>query len=155
MVDLRLGPMVVETLPQALGMFDDRWWQWIVDFGLPGPDRGEGGPVPARPAGLRRPGARQRVPHRALAHDESFLLGRAFMVNDDPAPTVELIKRTTKIYPYAQGGFGTSIATLLEGQVDSWCRHLDNHRLRVMARPSRESSIAAWLSRCWPCSVSI
>jgi hypothetical protein len=47
MVDLRPGPMVAETLPQALGMFDDRWWQWIVDFGLPGPDRGEGGPVPA------------------------------------------------------------------------------------------------------------
>jgi hypothetical protein len=40
MVDLRPGPMVVETPPQALGMFDDRWWQWIVDFGLPGPDRG-------------------------------------------------------------------------------------------------------------------
>jgi len=48
-----LGPrsMVTETPPQALGMFDDRWWQLIVDFGLPGPDRGEGGPVPARPAG--------------------------------------------------------------------------------------------------------
>ena len=85
----------------------------------------------------------------------AFLLGRAFMVNEDPAPTVELIKRTTKIYPYAQGGFGTSIATLLEGQVDSWCRHLNNHRLRVIARPSREASIAPWLSRCWPCSVSI
>ena len=47
------------------------------------------------------------------------------------------------------------IATLLEGQVDSWCRHLNNHPLRVMPRPSREASIAAWLSRCWPCSVSI
>ena len=35
----------------------------------------------------------------------------------DPAPTVEMIKRTTKIYPYAQGGFGTSVATLLEGDV--------------------------------------
>jgi hypothetical protein len=35
----------------------------------------------------------------------------------DPAPTVELIKRTTKIYPYAQVGFGTSIATMLEGKV--------------------------------------
>jgi hypothetical protein len=35
--------MVVETPPQALGMSHDRWWQWIVDFGLPGPDRGEGG----------------------------------------------------------------------------------------------------------------
>jgi hypothetical protein len=38
----------------------------------------------------------------------AFLLGRALMVSDDPAPTVELIKRTTKIYPYAQGGFGTA-----------------------------------------------
>jgi hypothetical protein len=28
-------------------------------------------------------------------------------------------------------------------------------RLRVMPRPSREASIAAWLSRCWPCSGSI
>jgi len=27
--------MVVETHRQSLGMFDDRWWQWIVDFGLP------------------------------------------------------------------------------------------------------------------------
>jgi hypothetical protein len=63
----------------------------------------------------------------------AFLLGRAFMVSDDPAPAVKLIKRTTKIYPYAQGGFGTSIATLLEGQVDSWCRHLNNHRMRVIA----------------------
>jgi hypothetical protein len=24
-------------------MFYDTWWQWIVDFGVPGPDRGEGG----------------------------------------------------------------------------------------------------------------
>ena len=39
------------------------------------------------------------------------------MVDDDPAPTVELIKRTLKIYPYAPGGFGTSVATLLEGHV--------------------------------------
>jgi len=48
------------------------------------------------------------------------MLGRSFINENpgmDPAPTVELIKRTTKIYPYAQGGFGTSIATLLEGQV--------------------------------------
>ena len=35
--------MVVEPPPQALGMSHDRWWQWIVDFDLPGPDRGEGG----------------------------------------------------------------------------------------------------------------
>src|SRR6188472_689496 len=36
-VDLSSGPMVVDTPPQALALFDDMWFQWIVDFGLPGP----------------------------------------------------------------------------------------------------------------------
>ena len=36
-VDLTSGPMVVETPPQALALFDDMWFDWIVDFGLPGP----------------------------------------------------------------------------------------------------------------------
>jgi hypothetical protein len=116
-VDLTSGPMVVETPPQALGIFDDMWWRWIVDFGLPGPDRGEGGKYllvgPDYDGPL--PDSGYHVGHSRTK--EAFLLGRAFMVDDDPAPTVELIKRTTKIYPYAQGGFGTSIATLLAGQV--------------------------------------
>jgi len=120
MIDLRPGPMVVETPPQALGMFDDRWWQWIVDFGLPGPDRGEGGRFLLVPPGYDGPlpDSGYHVGHSRTTR--AFLLGRAFINENpgmDPAPTVELIKRTTKIYPYAQGGFGTSIATLLEGQV--------------------------------------
>ena len=40
-VDLTSGPMVVETPPHALGIFDDMRWRWIIDFGLPGPDRGD------------------------------------------------------------------------------------------------------------------
>jgi hypothetical protein len=120
MVDLRLGPMVVETPPQSLGMFDDRWWQWIVDFGLPGPDRGEGGRYLLLPPGYDGPlpDSGYHVGHSRTTR--AFLLGRAFINENpgmDPAPTVELIKRTTKIYPYVQGGFGTSVATLLEGDV--------------------------------------
>jgi hypothetical protein len=42
-LDLTKGPLVVETPPFALGTFDDVWFRWITDFGLPGPDRGEGG----------------------------------------------------------------------------------------------------------------
>jgi hypothetical protein len=42
-LDLTNGPLVVETPPLALGTFDDMWFRWIVDFGLPGPDRGAGG----------------------------------------------------------------------------------------------------------------
>ena len=54
-VDLTSGPMVVETPPLALGAFDDMWWGWIVDFGLPGPDRGEGGRFLLVPPGYSGP----------------------------------------------------------------------------------------------------
>ena len=54
-VDLTSGPMVVETPPQALGVIDDMWWGWIIDFGLPGPDRGEGGRFLLVPPGYDGP----------------------------------------------------------------------------------------------------
>jgi hypothetical protein len=119
-IDLSSGPMVVETPPQALGIFDDMWWRWIIDFGLPGPDRGEGGRFLLVPPGYDGPlpDSGYHVGHSRTTR--AFMLGRSFINENpgmDPAPTVELIKRTTKIYPYAQGGFGTSIATLLEGRV--------------------------------------
>jgi hypothetical protein len=42
-LDATKGPIVVETPPLSLGVVDDMWFNWITDFGLPGPDRGEGG----------------------------------------------------------------------------------------------------------------
>jgi len=87
MVDLRPGPMVVGTPPQSLGMFHDRWWQWIVDFGLPGPDRGEGGRFLLVPPGYDGPlpDSGYHIGHSRTTR--AFLLGRAFMEDDDPAPT--------------------------------------------------------------------
>lgn len=119
-VDLTSGPMVVETPPQALALFDDMWFQWIVDFGLPGPDRGEGGRFLLIPPGYdgSLPDSGYHVGHSRTT--KAILLGRSFINENpgqDPAPTVEVIKSTLKIYPYAQGGFGTSIGTLLEGDV--------------------------------------
>src|SRR5688500_18613914 len=116
-VDLTSGPMVVETPPQALALFDDMWFQWIVDFGLPGPDRSEGGRFLLVPPGYdgSLPDSGFHVGHSRTTR--ALLLGRSFLTDDDPAPTVELIKRTLKLYRYAQGNFGTSIATLLEGNV--------------------------------------
>jgi hypothetical protein len=43
------------------------------------------------------------------------MLGRQFLDDNDPAPAVARIKENTKIYPYTPNGFGTSIATILEG----------------------------------------
>ena len=119
-IDLTSGPMVIETPPQALALFDDMWFQWIVDFGLPGPDRGEGGRFLLIPPGYdgSLPDSGYHVGHSRTTR--AILLGRSFInanPGQDPAPTVELIKSTLKIYPYAKGGFGTSIGTLLKGEV--------------------------------------
>ncbi len=43
-VDLkRDGPTVVEIPPQVLGMANDAYFRYIVDFGMVGPDQGKGG----------------------------------------------------------------------------------------------------------------
>ena len=115
-IDLSKGPMVFETPPDALGTLDDFWWRWVTDFGVPGPDRGQGGKYLLLP-----PGYDGQLPEggyfvaRACT-TRVVILGRMFMVNNDPAPTVELIKKATRIYPYEAGGVGTSIAEFLSGK---------------------------------------
>ena len=116
-IDLSSGPMVVETPPQALAIFDDMAFNWMVDFGFAGPDRGEGGRFLLLP-----PGYEGDLPDSGFhlgrsRTDRALALGRAFMQDSDPKPTADLIKQTMKIYPYTPGGYGTPIATLLEGKV--------------------------------------
>ncbi|MEO8644394.1 DUF1254 domain-containing protein [Pseudomonas sp.] len=116
-LDLTKGPLVVEVPPKSLGTLNDMWFGWIIDIGAPGPDRGEGGKYLIVPPDYDGP-----LP------DSGFFVGhsktnhvlyavRAFMENNDPKPAVDLIKEKLKIYPYTPGGFGTSIATALAGQV--------------------------------------
>ena len=117
-VDLSDGPMVVETPPDALGTFDDMWFRWVIDFGRPGPDRGEGGKYL-----LVGPGYDGYLPEDGfyVAHSGTnrvAMLGRSFLTDDDPAPTVKVIKDALRIYPYAPGGVGLSIARYLEGGVE-------------------------------------
>lgn len=116
-VDLSDGPMVIETPPDALGTIDDMWFRWVTDFGRPGPDRGEGGKYL-----IVGPGYDGFLPEDGfyVSHSQTsrvLVLGRSFLTNDDPAPTVKVVKDNMKIYPYAPGGVGMSIARFLEGGV--------------------------------------
>jgi len=115
-LDLTKGPLVVETPPGALGVVDDMTWKWITDFGLPGPDRGEGGKYVIVP-----PGYTGTLPEggyyigRSATWQVSFL-GRLFLVNNDPKPVDEIVKKTLKVYPYVPGGSGSSVGTYLNGK---------------------------------------
>jgi hypothetical protein len=116
-VDLTKGPMVVEQPPLRLGTINDMWFSWMIDVGFSGPDRGEGGKyllVPPGYTGLLPEGGFYRA---RSSTNRVLYAARSFLVNNDPKPTVELIKRSIKISPYTPGGAGTSIATALDGKV--------------------------------------
>ena len=116
-VDLSKGPMVIEVPPRALGTLNDMWFGWIIDIGGPGPDRGEGGRYLILPPGYDGPLPDSGF-HVGKSRTNHVLYAvRAFMENNDPKPAVATIKQHLKIYPYTPGGYGTSIATALEGKV--------------------------------------
>jgi hypothetical protein len=116
-VDLTKGPMVIEQPPQGLGTINDMWFSWVIDIGRPGPDRGLGGKYLIVPPGYDGP-----LPEGGyfIAHSKTnyvLYAARSFLVDDDPKPAVENIKVHMKIYPYAPGSWGTSIAEALTGKV--------------------------------------
>ena len=116
-VDLTKGPMVVEQPPKGLGTVNDMWFGWIIDIGFPGPDRGEGGKYLILPPNYDGP-----IPEGGFYVARSkttrvLYAARAFLVDNEPKQAVENIKKSMKIFPYTPGGFGTSIATALEGKV--------------------------------------
>ena len=117
--DLSDGPLVVETPSDTLGLFNDIWFRWISDFGLPGADRGQGGTYllvgPEYDGPLPEGG--YYVRHSRANH--VTLIGRAFINENpgmDPAPTVDRIKEQLKIYPFTAGGVGSSVGAFLTGR---------------------------------------
>lgn len=114
--DLSKGPVVLETPPRFLGAVQDAWFRWVVDLGLPGPDRGEGGKYLIVPPDYQGP-----LPEGgffvARARTNTIVwFGRSFLENGkDPKPVVETIRKFTKVYAYEPGGVGTPIASFLAG----------------------------------------
>lgn len=114
-VNLADRPMVMETPPNVLGVIDDFWFRWVGDFGAPGPDRGLGGRYLLVSQGYNGP-----LPEGGYFVYRSrtslvTVLGRAFLRDGDPAPAVADIRMNLKLYPYAAGGFGSSIGQYLQG----------------------------------------
>ena len=91
------------------------WFGWVTDFGLPGPDRAQGGRYL-----LVGPGYEGPLPDNGyfVSHvrtTRAALLGRAFMIDNDPAPAVKIIRDGLRIHPYAPGAYGTAVASYLAG----------------------------------------
>ena len=100
-LDLKDGPLVVETPPNILGFVNDFWFRYVTDMGNAGPDKGKGGKFLFLP-----PGYKGAVPAGYFVSRPNtfgnWLVGRGFMVNGSPTPAVESIKKHLRIYPLSQ-----------------------------------------------------
>ncbi|MDJ0662315.1 MAG: DUF1254 domain-containing protein [Crocosphaera sp.] len=100
---LQLGdePMVIETLPDVLGIIDDHWFKYVSDFGRLGPDKGKGGKFLILP-----PGYDGEVPDGYyVARTNTYgnwILWRGFQVNGSTKPAVDATKKNFRIYPLSQ-----------------------------------------------------
>jgi hypothetical protein len=100
-IDLRNGPVVMEIPPKVLGAVNDMWYRWVVDVGITGPDKGEGGKYLFLP-----PGYKDDVPEGYIVvRPPTFsnrVPWRSFLVDGDSKPGVDLVKKFTKVYPLSQ-----------------------------------------------------
>ena len=100
-LNLKDGPMVMEAPPKVLGLIDDFWFHYVADFGMAGPDRGQGGKYFIMP-----PGYEGEVPEGYYSAQSAtygnWLLIRGFLENGDPKPGVKNIKDNFKLYPYGK-----------------------------------------------------
>ena len=102
-MDMTQGPLVIEVPPKVLGLIDDMWYKWTVDLGITGPDKGEGGKYLLLP-----PGYNGKVPSGyhvvRCTTFHVWAAWRSFLVDGDPKPGVEAVKKFTKIYRIDQAG---------------------------------------------------
>jgi len=100
-LNLKDGPLVLVAPPKVLAFLDDFWFQYVIDIGNAGPDKGRGGKYLVLP-----PGYKGEVPEGYfLARSRTYnlwLMGRGFKVDGDLKPGVESIKKNLRIYPLAQ-----------------------------------------------------
>lgn len=100
-LDLHSGPLVLEVPPKVLGLIDDMWYHWAGDLGITGADRGRGGKYLLLP-----PGYKGEIPNGyhviQPATYSIWAAWRSFLVDGDPKPGVDEVKKSMKIYPLVQ-----------------------------------------------------
>ena len=120
-LDLSDGPMVIdvpsiEAPSGVLGTIDDMWFRWVTDFGLPGPDRGQGGRYLIVGPGYDGPLPDSGFHVSHVRTTRATVIGRAFMIDNDPKIAAEAIRTGFRVSPYVPGAQGTAVGTFLAGE---------------------------------------
>lgn len=100
-LNLKNGPVVVESPPGSLGLVDDFWFHYVADLGLAGPDKGKGGKFLFLPPGYKGPVPQGYYVYKSNTFNNLFAT-RGFATGGDPQPAVANIKQHLRIYPLTE-----------------------------------------------------
>lgn len=119
-IDLRGGPIVIESPPDVLGVVNDFWFRYVTDLGNAGPDRGEGGTYLILP-----PDHQGSVPDGYFAFKSrtygNVVIGRGFLKDGSTAAAVQSIKQFMRVYPLSEAGrrHGARFAELSGAEINT------------------------------------
>ncbi len=100
-LDLKDGPLVIETPPNILGIVDDFWFGYVGDLGNAGPDKGKGGKYLLLPPDYTGDVPKGYFVLRSKTFGNVFFW-RGFVENGSTKTAVENTKQFAKVYPLAQ-----------------------------------------------------
>jgi hypothetical protein len=97
-LDVRNGPLVIESPPNVLGIIDDHWFKYVGDVGNAGPDKGKGGKFL-----LVGPGHTGNIPtgchvFRTPTYGNVYFW-RGFVENGSTETAVNNGRKFAKVYP--------------------------------------------------------
>ena len=90
-IDLKNGPVVIESPPNTLGVVDDFWYRYVTDLGNAGPDKGQGGKYLLLPPDYEGDVPQGYHVFKSRTFNNWFV-SRGFLVNGDTKPAVENFK---------------------------------------------------------------
>ena len=102
-IDLRHGPVVIESPPGVLGVINDFWFRYVTDLGNAGPDQGKGGKYLLLPPDHQRATPEGYFTFRSPTYG-NLMLGRGFMKDGSTRAAVDSMTQHMRVYPLAEAG---------------------------------------------------
>ena len=99
-LNLKAGPVVVESPPNTVGVVDDFWFRFVADLGVPGPDKGKGGSFLFLPPDFDGDTPKGYHAFKSRTFGNWFLT-RTFPEKGDPESAIRNVKEKLRIYPFA------------------------------------------------------
>ncbi len=99
-LDLKDGPLVVESPPKILGVVNDHWFQCVCDISNAGPDKSKGGKYLLLPPDYKGDVPEGYLVFRSPTY-QNLYFWRGFMENGSTKTAVANTKRFAKIYRLA------------------------------------------------------